>query len=251
MKVINIQLQRDKLLSIPQDERRFFVSIGHSANEINAITKLMYWASITSINSQAEDHGRFTILLLLIRLLAGKLWESWVLYKSKFFGTAISRYYEPMLEGEPANALNSLKRYFGSRNAANLIRNHFGFHYSPDDVDRVLPEVDELLDLYLEREAAPNNLFFFSEALVGKALLVMLEEEGKQTSMEDLVDELFEVSAWFALASDGLMVAIIDRHGEELRARDPEEVQFDDLLDFRSIQLPWFTETAGVVDSVQ
>lgn len=247
MKVIDVQLQKDRLLTVPELERTLFLALGHAANELNAITKMLYWAANAPANTDAEDHGRFTILLLLIRLLAGKLNESWELLRTKFFGATLSHTYEPKLDDRATSALKSLKAYFGKENDCTRIRNRFAFHYSPDEVAAVLPDIDEQLHLYLERDVAPNNLFFFSEALLSQALLTLLEQDDKKMSLEDLAGELFKVAAWFAQLTDALMHAIIDTHGEELRSGEPQEIHFEGLQEFRSVALPWFTDTSNAI----
>jgi hypothetical protein len=249
MKVIRVQIEKDKLLSIPDVESTFFLALGHVANEINAITKMLYWAANTPAENDAEDHGRFTMMLLLILVLAGKLNESWELFNKSFFGTGLSRDYEPELDRKAATALQSLKSYFGSRNAANQIRNKFAFHYSPKDVGVVLPDIDEPLILYMDRESMPNNLFYFAETLLAQALLQFLEENVAKTSFDDLVKDFFDVSFWFNKVSDDLMDAIIRKSGEEFRVAGPEEVHFKALHDFSDIILPWFTDTSDAVDA--
>lgn len=249
MKVVDVQLQKGNLLTVPDRERTLFLALGHAGNEINAIAKMLYWAANAPARNDAEDHGRLTMLLLLTRLLAGKLSESWELLRTKFFGVALSRDYEPKLDDRAATALKRLKTYFGKENASKQIRNHFAFHYSPDEVAAVLSDVDEELHLYMEREAAPNNLFAFSEVLLSKALLELLQQGEKIMSLDDLVDELVEVAAWLAQLADSLMFAIIDAHGEELSSGEAQEVRFEDLPDFQSVTLPWFTDTSNATRS--
>jgi hypothetical protein len=61
MKVIRVEIGKYKLQDIPKDEYTFFLALGHAVDEINAITKMMYWAANTNTptKNDPEDHGRF------------------------------------------------------------------------------------------------------------------------------------------------------------------------------------------------
>ena len=246
MKVIRVELGKGQLLAMPEPERAFFLTLGHILNELNALTRMMYWAAGTPAKENSpEDHGRFAVVLLLVRLLAGKLNEAWEFFQRSFFGAGLSKRYEPQLDDMAESALGLLKRYFGSRNHVHVIRNDFAFHYSPQEISAVLPKVEDRLPVYLEREVVPNNLFYSSEMLLAQALLEAIMDENDTDPYDSLVKELFDVSAWFAQASDGLLEAILMNHGE-LRISGPEEVQFEALENFQDVTIPWFTDTSHV-----
>ena len=249
MKVIDIKLDKDKLLQLPGLERTLYLALGHAANENNALAKMLYWSSNAPARNDAENRARFTLELLFIRLLAGKLNESWGLLERKYFGTRLSRTYDSKLDDAAKQALTSLRSYFGKENACNKIRNQFAFHYSPEEVAAVLPGIDDELHAYLERDAAPNNLFAFSETLLAEALIALLRQLRANASLEDLVGELFDVAAWFAQVADALMFTISDVSGIDLRSDQPMEVVFESLPDLRSVALSWFADTSDAIHS--
>lgn len=249
MKVIDVQFDKDKLLLLPPSERTLYFALGHAVNETNALAKMLYWASNGLARNEAEKRGRGTLELLFIRLLAGKLNESWILLYQKYFGTGLSRKYESKLDDVAKESFQKLRRYFSSENACNKIRNQFAFHYSPEELAATLPAVTDELHAYLQRDAAPNNLFAFSESLLAEALLSLLKSIGDYDSLDKLVGELFDVGVWFAQVSDALMFAIGDESGVELRLKDPVEVQFEELPNLQSISLSWFSDTSEAVDS--
>ena len=246
MRIIDVQLNKDRLLAISDKERTLFLAFGHVANELNALTKMLYWSGSAPIRNDAEARGQNTISLFLIRLLAGKLNESWELVRTNFFGNALSRTYAPKLDDKGLKALESLKQYFSKNNVVHEIRNNFAFHYSPAETAAVLSDVDEELHVYMQKDIVPNNLFAFSEAVLAKALLVLLKKMGMSNSLEDLLGELLEIAARFAELIDSIMFAIINQHGKELRMGSPQDVHFDQLQDFQSVTLPWFTDTSKI-----
>jgi len=187
--------------------------------------------------------------LLFIRLLAGKLNESWILLEHKYFGSALSKKYDSKLDDEAKKVFQKLRKYFGSENACNKIRNQFAFHYSPDELAAILPMMTDELHAYLQRDAAPNNLFAFSETLLAQALLTLLKSLGKYESFDELVGELFNVGIWFAQVADAIMFAIGEESGVELRLKEPVEVKFEELPALESVAISWFSDTSDAVNS--
>ena len=246
MSVIRVEVNKDKFASLPAAEQTLFLGVAHLYNEVNATTKLLYWAATTPTGTEAQDHGRLSLLLMLIQLLAGKLNEGWELFTKAYFGSVLSREFEPALDASGREALQYLKRYFGKANEVNVIRNKFAFHYTPHELETVLPHVTEPLYAYMEADLAPNNLFFFSEAMTAQALVRVLSSEVRTRSFEELVETLFEVAASFAIASDAIMDAILTKSGHDLRVGQPVEVVLSGPLDFRAVPVPWFTDTSGV-----
>ncbi len=243
MRITRIKLDKEKLLEIPETERIFFIALGHSINEVNAIAKMLYWAANAPESCEVEEHGKFSLLLLFITILSGKLNESWELLKKHFFGTGLSKVLEPQLEGEFLESLDKLKKFFGSKNSINTIRNQFAFHYSPEEMNRELPEIDDDLFIYLEPDRAPNNLYYFAELISANALLSVIEKLDPHDTYKELVDELFDVSVWFAILAEGLMVSIIDLYYEDSREGVFEEIEIEDLQHISNMYIPWFSET--------
>lgn len=244
MKVIDVHLDQSKLLLIPENERTLYFSLGHAANEVNALAKLLYWASNGLARNEAEQRGCEALELLFIQLLAGKLHESWILLDRKYFGAKLSKKYYNKLDNPTKEFLKKLKKYLGPEKACDKIRNQFAFHYSPDELAATLEATTGELHAYLQRDAAPNNLFAFSETLLTQALLASLKSIGDYDSLEKLVDELFDVGVWFIQVADALMFAIGDDCGIELRLKNPVEVQFEELPEFNSVAIPWFSNTS-------
>lgn len=247
MKVIDVHLDQSRLLLLPEDDRTLYFSLGHAANEVNMLAKLLYWSSNGLARNEAEQRGCEALELLFIQLLAGKLHESWVLLDHKYFGTKLSKKYDSKLDNEANESFQKLKRYFGSENACNKIRNQFAFHYCPDELTATLTTTTDELHAYLQRDAAPNNLFAFSEILLTQALLELLKSIDDFDSIDKLVVELFDVGVWFMRVADALMFAIGDGSGIELRLKDPVEVNFEELPTFDSMAISWFSDTSKTV----
>ena len=244
--VIRSQITKEMLLSMSDVESALFLALAHAFNETNALTRMLYWAANAPTRNDAEEHGRFSMMLLLIQILAGKLYEFWGIFQKQFFKTKLSDDLEPLLSGEPADALLKLKRYFNkSPNSVKIIRNKFAFHYSPQEVSASLPGVDDQLELYTDDQNVPNNLFYFAEVILAHEIASALGQTDPHKALEGLVEELFDLSLCFSQTSDGLMDQILERQKKKLPQREAEVVQFDSLMHFKDVFLPWFTYTTG------
>ncbi|MEA3459439.1 MAG: hypothetical protein U9R11_01990 [Chloroflexota bacterium] len=247
MTVYAARLSKAQLQSVPPEERSLFLSIAHLVNEINALHKLVLWASDFSSGNEVEVHGQVSLTLMLLKLLAGKLKEGHKLLRKRFYGTAVSRDYEPSLRQEGRDALAEIKKYFGrSNNNVNYIRNNYAFHYSPDELDAVLPHVPEDLELYVESGGSANNLYYFAEVLAGRALLRSMGASDDQAAYRQLVEEIPKVARWFAVVCDSLMTEFLRRHAGGIWEGKAVEVPLGELPPLLGVRLPWFTDTSDV-----
>jgi hypothetical protein len=157
MELTKIQIPKDRFRRIPKDEQVLFVLLGHLANELNVLGKLMGWCHNAPRASQAEADAHLMQTVFLAKLLAGKLNEGWETFRRGFFGAGLSKEYHPLIEKPQRSDLDQLKRYFDRRdNAVRLVRN-LTFHGSLDQIASCLEQSfsfrDELT-IFLGREYA-------------------------------------------------------------------------------------------------
>ncbi len=113
-------------------------------------------------------------------------------------------------------------------------------------MNSILPEIDEELLIYLEPDRAPNNLYYFAELISAYALLNVLPKLDPHVAYKELVDELFDVSVWFAKLAEGLMVSIIDLYYEDPQGGAFEEIEIDNPPHITEVLIPWFSETLDI-----
>lgn len=247
MAVFVARFSKKALESIPPDERTFFFSIAHLANEINALQKLLLFTLQNSNENDTEEKGNLSYKLLLLNLLAGKLSEGYKLFQKVFYGRGLSKEYVPSLEDEAQKNLKELQRYFGKENTVSKMRNNYAFHYSPDELDKTLPDIpEEELEIYISDDGISNSLYYFAEALAGHALLSSLDVEDNQAAFAQIVEEVPRVARWFGFASESLMVEFFKRHQDGIWDGKAEEAEFAELPEIGRIRLPWFTNLSNV-----
>jgi len=242
MIIVKATFSRDALLNVPSNERALFLALGHLADEITALNKLLLWANEFDGRNEAEGDGKLTLVLLIIRLLAGKLKEAWELLRKGFYGSRLSREYEPSIADQGKDALSNIKKYFGATNLLSKIRDTYSFHYSLAEIDASFPKIPESLHLYLEKGGTSNNLYYFAELAAAHAMLEHAKTADDPIGYTRLYEEVNRVAGWVAVAADSLMAHFISRHGQGIWEKTAEEVVFDTLPNLLSIKLPWFTD---------
>lgn len=247
MRVYNAKIRKDALLGVPENERSFFLSLAHFANEINALQKLVLWSWDFSSQNPAVVKGQMALSFMLLKLLAGKLKEGNELLRMTFYGSSASRDYEPLLSKEAQEALSEIKRYFGRDNLIHQVRKKYAFHYSPDEVAAVLPLVSEDLDLYIDSAGRIlNNLYDFAEVLANTAMLSGIDHD-TQAAFSKFRKEVISVAEWFTIVSDGLIVQFLKNHF--LWDGAASEISLGDFKPTSSVRLPWFTDPSDLGDA--
>jgi len=172
MKVYEIPISQQQLHSIPSDERLFFIQIGHLANELSTLNRLLLFVSDTTGTTEVEKRARNSQALLLVRLCLEKLFEGWQMLQRDYFGSKVSKEYGGLLDESGKNSLNEIKRYFSKNNLIKDIRDNFAFHYSSEDLQNQLQRTTDTGTLYIYLGYAHGNSFYsFADVLVGSAML--------------------------------------------------------------------------------
>lgn len=247
MRIFVAKLSKEKLsLTSSPAERSFFLVMAHLVNEINALNKLILWSHEYPTQNTAEESGKMSLTFLLLRLLAGKLNEGNELLQKKFYGSKISKSYVPALNTKGQEALSQIKRYFNGPNAVTEIRNNFAFHYSPEELDTVLPTVPEELELYVSDEGSANTLYYFAEVLAIRAILRTIDDRDSYSAYKKIVEELPMIAGWFIDFAEALLLEFLSKQEKNIWDGFAEEVQFDTLPSITEIKIPWFTDTASL-----
>lgn len=218
------------------------VLLGHAVNEINILNKTFYLSCQHPDEPRWRVHAHVSQSLVFARALTGKLWETWMLLKNGYFGSALSRKYGERLDAEAIQALDALKKYFGRKNLIKIIRDRFAFHYSLSDancVPAVQPTADELV-MYLAKDNG-NTLFYFSDVLVNNALLEAIDPGEPQRAMDRLMTESAKVVSQINEAAGAIMATVVEGY---LMAADGklvlEEIEIGEPPVAEEMELPYF-----------
>jgi hypothetical protein len=241
--LIHVQIPRNDLINLPRNKRILFIGLAHIYNEINAIMKLLRWSAACNPDNIAGRHGQSATIYLFIQLLAGKLFESWEVFKKIFYKSKLSITYNKRLDSKASEALDYIKDYFDTQKLVKEIRNFYSFHYSPEKLDDALGKSDTDLDIYLERGLSPNNLFYFVEDLLFTSLRHDLKQMRNYDEIENLTMDLSTLASKFITVIDNLMFEISNEY-QLYDNRKRIKIGFAYLRKFNSISIPWFSDTS-------
>ena len=246
VKVSKIQITKEVLLSMCENERIFFIQSGDLLNDLNVFSKLLMFC----MNRQRADKGamktaRDVQMMCLIRILAGKLHEGWDLVKKSYYGSEISRKYDNLLEPSAKKAVDAIKKYFSHTNMISLIRNKLAFHYGPKKQEewreriRVFIEkmqASQIFEVYVSK-AQGNCLFQMSNESVILDILNLTGESNNKQAWERLREDIMKVINWFIdFLNDYHSVCAKQYLG--LKACGQEEIPAPSI---KNVYLPYFT----------
>src|SRR5262249_20533743 len=129
---------------------------------------------------QLVDHVEAGQVMILLRILVGKLHEAWEFFRKRVLSnSALSRKYLPVLEQEATTAIDDLKKHFRRGGPLTRIRNKFSFHYEDEDdlieasFQRLPP--DEVWEFYFSKTVG-NSFYYASELVVTSGVLTLMDE---------------------------------------------------------------------------
>lgn len=244
MIIHKVIVSKKHLSLLPEKERVLFIQIGHLANELTTLTKLLIYAYADS-DSDVIRKAYTMQASVIARICIGKIFEGWRLLEGSLFASSLSKKYEGKLSRAGSEALQNLKRYFGKKNLISEIRNRFSFH-NPSFVDikdllGSIPEEAEL-HLYLGTQHANSN-YYLSEEIISRAMLSYVGSDNLQQAMDRMHKELSEVSGWLVEFCGHCMVAIADEHWRQCK-QDliVEEINVKSQGNVREFIIPFFVE---------
>ena len=177
MKICQVTLTKDFLRNLEEKERRILIHCAHTLNELNTLSKL-FRLSTMQPNSEPERQLMLMQSMCLLRLLAGKMYESWSTFENLYFGSGLSHSFNARLGTESAAILKNLKRYFSQNSAIKTIRHMYAFHYDAASHDHgiaALPE-DSALDIFFDK-STENTVYGFAEYVISHSAFSTISED--------------------------------------------------------------------------
>lgn len=246
MEVRVIPVKKSHLDKIPDMERAFYLHVGHLRNEITILYKLLTWTNNNQDAHQIMKTVNTYQSLMMVRMLAGKLWEGWELVNKAYFATKVSQVIDSKLSPASKEALKELKSYFGKKNIISMVRNQFAFHYSPQHIRDQLEEVEDTDQLEIYMTALSNNIFYqFSETIANSAMLRAVDESDYMAALEKLVLEVMKVASTFMTFCDGCLEHMMKKYlAKKRKWVHWNTVELTNLPRHNEPQLPFFARSA-------
>lgn len=249
IEVYVIPVSKDRLQSMPAEERIAFLLIGYAANQLSLIHKLLNFAvNGEEAKISAEDILRGAQTQMLVRLAIGLIFEAWRLIEKRYLSRPIALQYRTLIDEEGSAALYKLRKLMGQSNVLSAIRNDFSFHYPQENAeldcayaDAVRDEEhDQYWNLYFSRHGY-NSFFMVSELTIIRAIARRIGVEDLEEAQRRVMQEAMVAASSVVEFSRAFAFAVWRRHfGEEMLAK--EVLAIPDAPSLDVVWLPFFVE---------
>jgi len=246
MKLTKLQISKDELLSVPEEELELFIQLTNFYNDVNILQKLM---AISGISREKTNNNKIVKMslssqaLFFMRIQAGKLYEGWKMFGMHFFNNEIfSKEYNKKGSPQSKKNLSKLKKYFGKNNLIENIRNTYTFHYSKESSKNMVKQIInapdlESFEMYLSEEYG-NCFYSIAHDLLNSSILDDIDSNNWSKAMNKFFQEILDVTKWFLdFAQDCILVI-----SKKYLQMNYEEVQIPEPPSLDDITLPFFVK---------
>jgi hypothetical protein len=247
IEVLRIPLAKDRLRAIPQEERALFLLLGHAANQINLLFKLVIFSTNKTPADQPEQNISGAQSQILARILIGFLAEAWELIRTQFLESPIGREYSSKLDQDGQLALTNLKNKFGRSNLFSKLRNEHIFHHpSASDMEAAFqaavndPQWDNDWNWFFSVYNY-NSFFFLNDIVFMHGLLNAIGETDLIAAHEKIMGEVRPVSENMMTFLMALNAAFWKKHfGQEMTGEVVARIA--DAPGVFDVWIPFFVE---------
>lgn len=233
MKLFKVAIPKSKLSLMPENERIFFILFGALLNDLSMFQKFMIFSTNSRTTNRVVRAAQNMQALSLARFQIGILSEGWQLLQKNYFGTQLSKEYEPLLSEPARKSRKNLKRYFSTNeNWMSSVRTGFCFHYPlSEEIAKLIDEApdSEFFEIFMS-EFFGNCLFSMSNTMVNFGIL-------KCTGgMDKLLRDVVKVSRWFGDFLGECLLVIAKKH----LGLKSTEVEIPKPPNIKDVTLPYF-----------
>lgn len=130
IEVLRVSVPAELLKRMTNEERTFFLLMGHAENQISIMYKVLRFSTNNDSSNKVEQLTASNQTQVILRLLVGLIYEAWIKLVNDRFLKRSNITVELTEKGKVA--VSELQQHFGRSSLLGNIRNSFAFHY-PDD----------------------------------------------------------------------------------------------------------------------
>ncbi|MCI5218004.1 MAG: hypothetical protein D3914_02120 [Candidatus Electrothrix sp. LOE2] len=248
MKIFRATLNKDVLEKIPDKEKTLLFGFAHFANEIKFLVRSIHCSRNYTSSNDAVHSAQISWSFFYTKLLAGKLNEGWRMLCQTFNkNREIQELFDERGSREGKEALSQLGKIVGAGTPIHSIRNNYAFHYNPHTFNSVTIAQEEL-EIFGDKETDINTLYYFAEVIANKSMLDGIDNSDLFNAMEKFYDETNLVTRYFRKFCNELIRVILEKYAPEIWKGCAEEIQLDELEEFATSKMHWFTDTSSLSD---
>jgi len=216
LQVFRFPVPVDVLKKMSNEERTFFLLMGHAENQIFLMYKMVRFSSNFESEEEITQLTSSNQTQVLLRLLIAIIYETWVkLIKERFLERANVSI---TLSDNGNKALTELRSHFSSSALLGKIRNSFAFHYPDDEyMSQAFKAAgnDELVangwNWYVSA-ARTNTCYYASELVLLHAIMKAAGGLTLQEAQKKLMREAFKVHGLLCDLFDDIMRGYMEKY---------------------------------------
>jgi hypothetical protein len=223
MRVGKARLSRSAIKRMDPHERSILFAASRIQNEVRFCVRGLQGAMAFKHDNSIIMKSQLSIELFQVRLLAGMLYEGWLLLERYYFHKDrknLRRLFQDSADGMGRSIEKVFLSDFDVKHVRQ-IRNKLAFHFNQDELERQLDRASDELEILVgipdNREPGKEQIiYYYIEAMLGHALLSKLglpNELGLYTKTMERVDQSAIAMIRFA---NKLITWILQKNGQDL-----------------------------------
>ena len=203
-----------RILTVPFDEatlrrlgnrrRNQLFGCMHAHNELSFLNRLLLFVQNATADSEPHDHAQAVQMWSTLQILAGKLFETWVMLAERILRQQPPDPITAALCADHANSLDWLRGYFGAQqyknNAIKIVRDKTAFHYDGLDLGQATNNLAERENVVYLAPHPANTLYYLGSAAGFRAIFTLIADRAKPAAERSFDERL----------SDGFRIVIED-----------------------------------------
>jgi hypothetical protein len=242
IKIVRVRIGKDQLRRLTTEERAMFLLVGHVANQLAILTKLVAFSSNWGDYGPIVEKVTAGQTQMFARQAIGVANEAWELIHKRFLSRPLGHEYREKLAPTGREALDNLCKYFGSKNVIAAIRNSFAFH-NPRDSEleaafEAVPNEAEW-EWYL-CDHNINTFYLMSDLVITFGILGTTGIVDPIEAHTKVSDDIKLVSNWIVDFALAFVSAVLETHFPETEGEVVEQVA--SAPNVFGVKLPFYVE---------
>ena len=200
VRILTFSFEEPVLRQLSNRRRNQLFGCMHAHNELTFLNRILMFVQNTTADGELHDHAQAIQMWSALQILAGKLFETWVMLAERVLRAQPPDPLLKTLSADHAASLTWLRDYFGERQLKNspikIIRDKTAFHYDGLDLGQAINNLGERENtVHLARHPA-NTLYFLGSAVSFRATFTLIADRAKPPadgSFEERLDTGFRI----------------------------------------------------------
>lgn len=245
IEVFRVPISKDRLRSIPVEERNLLLLASHAVNQLSVLRKLLIFSLNYRSDSELENTLSAGQSQIILRFLFGALAEAWEMIKRPINQKLIGKDYVDLIEADGNIAYAKLKKHFGESNLLHSLRNTIAYHHpSAQELEAAFEDVPDDEDwAWYPSDTINNSFYLASDMVISAGILRVIGETDTAKAFGKVMGEVVPVSNDMTDFFLFLMRAIVTRHlgPDVLSPRPGTGTEIASAPNLYKVAIPFFT----------